>query len=400
MKFPCFCASILCLATSLFPYPTDWSPGAEIPSGGTYANTNVTLAYNAFSKRMFAAWNDGNTSQGYYSIFNGSVWSAAAAFPMGMSADIYESIFQTYNAGSHQMFAGWANQTAPRHPWFTIYDGSSWTTAAQIPQGMSGNVDSNVRLAYDSGSNQVVATWSDGDPYAAYHDGTGWILTEPINLGTSSGSWYDVAVCYNFADDEIFVAWINTFNDSPYYSRRVGGMWTSALIPQGVSGGAYYNVNLAYDSIGNRVFAVWADINNQRVFYSIYSGGSWSTAVLINHGPSAGAVLDAYLAFDPDSNAMYVTWADVNTGLPYYSVYSGGAWSTGAVIPPGVSPYAGNNVFSAYNSGQFALFAAWDDGITGFPIWSSTSLTPLPPEGTPPNFLRPSNRRPIGSLNN
>jgi len=385
---------ILCQAAALFGAAA-WTPGAEIPDGGgDTVKVDVSLVYNSNSGKMYAAWADNSPgNEPYASIFDGT-WTTSP-IPMGASSPVTENVNLAYDSATHDVYAVWGDQGGPQTPYFSVHNGASWSMAAAIPLGASNGVLNDVNIAYYASISRMIVAWTDSistAPFFSSYNGMMW-TTGSIALGASTGVNQDVTLAYDSTGTRIFAAWTDSVTSGAYASRYDGMSWTTAAIPMGASSGAHGNIELAFDPTGNRMFAAWTDSVTHQPYFSTFSSGSWSTADTIPLGPSAGAFVDVFLAYNPSSNLMFAAWANLGSQFPYFATYNGTSWSTPEIISLGISSGAAYDVILAYHAGLNQVFAAWQDSGSGVPVWSqyvdSSSLTPRPP-----NFLRPDNRRP------
>ena len=359
-------------------YNGSWSSVAPIALGSSSGvNGDVYLAANA--TQMVAAWGDLDTKEAYYSTLAGSTWTTTPIFGSAALEDVY----LTYDSSTSSIFAIWAQNPGPAYPYYSLYDGSSWSPLTLIPLGSSTSILSNVCLAYDSDTSTVFASWTDGatqQPYYSTYNGSSW-TTGTISLTPSNGAAVDVTLAYDGASQHMFAAWSDMTTHDPYYSVYSSGTWTTHSIPLGMSSGVYNNVFLGYDSGTGQMFAAWGDYTAPHPpWYSTYvynNSSPWSMAAdLLSPGASSGVILDVSLAFDPASQQMWAAWGDSQDYIPYASFYNGSVWTTNP-ISNSVSVQAGD-ISLAYNASIGQLVAALADGNTGnsyYSIYNNSAWT-------------------------
>ena len=186
--------------------------------------------------------------------------------------------------------------------------------------------------------------------------------TDTLPPAPSTGVNVDIMVGPGPNNGESTAVWADSSNYAPYYSIYNNGAWTTGAIPLTVSGGTdsigvYDDVYVAPGPNSGQLIATWNDYYSEYPYYSIYSGGVWTTGE-ISLGTSNGAYDDVTVAQGPSSGQAMATWANVGGGnAPYYSIYDGSTWTTGT-IDLGSSTAVKFNVFVTQGPSTGTMLAA------------------------------------------
>jgi len=219
------------------------------------------------------------------------------------------------------------------------------------------------------------ATWINTNlPYYSIYDNGLW-TTGAIPPGTSTGVYFDVYVTTGPSPGELIATWADLTTSIPYFSFYNGSTWTTTgTIPLGSSDGVYTNVVVAPGPGAGEVMAVWTNTGVHRLYYSIYSGGTWTTNILNNDSDSL-AFNSIFLSAGPTPGTLIATWKSDSNSRPYYAIYSGGTWSPAALISPGGAGMflAKFDVIPATNPRNGEIMAVWADASTSIIYYSTYS---------------------------
>ena len=264
-----------------------------------------------------------------------------------------------------------------------------WNAGEQIPAGASIGVTAAVTIAPGPNAGNAIATWADRNsslPYYSIYDNGTW-TTGAINIGGSHSVSNNIYTAMGPDSTEVMAAWSSN-HQVPYYSIYNGSSWTTDIIPLNGSYGSLLDVVLAVGPHSGEIAAAWADNSEfAPVYYSIYSGGTWTTNT-IPLGTSDGAYQNVFISQGATSGTLMATWSDRITQVPYYSIYSSGAWAVADTIPLGSSTivYIDVCVTQGPNSGE--MVAAWADANDYQPYYSiyqagvwTTGIIPLGTSG-------------------
>ncbi len=378
-------------------YADSWSPGAQIPEGTSMGVLyDATLIYDASNTSVLATWADTAAQQPYFSVYNGTVWSTASEITLTTSTGVVQNIGLVYDPTTMTVIAAWSN-VADSLPYYAVYNGS-WSTDSTIPLGLSGSTgaSTNVLMAYDVMNSSVFAAWTDNttrQPYYSIYSGGTWSTPATIALGGSSGVKADVSLTYDAGNSTMIAAWSDMTTSQAYYSVYNGTSWTTSTITMAPSDGVLTNIVLVYNPSNSTMVAAWGDSMSPYVpYYSVYNGTSWTTPASIPlPSPDAGVYQNINLAFDTSSNTVFAAWQDnelapipPSSSLPYYSTFDGSTWTSGA-IPPGTSAGVDYDVYIAYDASTQQMIAAWGNYPgTPYPFYSIYSSGVTPPPPPPP----------------
>lgn len=265
----------------------------------------------------------------------------------------------------------------------------TWETNL-IYQQSSVGVNVSVMVAAGPVAGKAVGVWSDVNTYAPYYsiytaeDCTSGPISLVVENGTNSVGVYDnIYVVAGPAAGQLMAAWSDSYGEVPYFSIYDNNTWTTGTIPLNGSNGAYNDVTLASGPNSGEIIAAWTNVGDgNHPYYSIYSGGNWTTGS-IALGTSTAVKNNVFVSSGPSTGTVAAAWADRFTGLPYYSIYSNGSWTT-ATIPLGTSSGVANDVIIIQNPINGQLLATWSDSETQasfFSIYSngvwSSGVIPL-----------------------
>ncbi len=150
---------------------TTWSAPAPISMSLQVLNL-VFLMYFPQNNTTIATWGDKSTTAAYYSVYNGMSWSTPAEIDTSSAGMIYNDVTLSYDPTSMTIMGTWASATGT-HPYYALYNGTTWTSATLIDSSMTSTATNNVYTSFDSSSYQTISTWSDGftsyPTYSAYN---------------------------------------------------------------------------------------------------------------------------------------------------------------------------------------------------------------------------------------
>ncbi len=253
--------------------------------------------------------------------------------------------------------ATWVDSASSNHPYYSIYNGTSWSIPATITTASGGSYD--VSSACNPKTGTVVATWVDvntQDPYYAVYMSGSWSSAQTITSNPSLNGYLDVNVTFNPVTDEFMATWGLNSDSTPYYSLYNGSTWSTPA-PIATPADVLDVVFAAANTSTGDVVASWVTRSGNHIMVATYSDGSWGAPVQIGDSLAVG-IEDAYVVYDPSRNTMMVTWAGARTSFrfPYYSIYNGTDWSAPATIDT-VSVY--DDVFTCFDPQSNTIIATW-----------------------------------------
>lgn len=363
------------------------TPTAPIPPGAsTGTKFNVTSVYNEDNQTIVAAWVD-LADLPYYAVFNGVTWTVSGStIPVGASSGTLVNVILSYNGSNQTVIATWPDSVS-QLPYYAVFDGVSWTTVGTaIPPGASTGVQSDIYTSYDANTGDVIAAWVDivtTLPYYSVFDGVTWSAASTIPLGASTGVKNDVNLIYDPSTLTVMAVWANVVSPHlAYYAIFDGISWTvsGTAIPLGVSDGVSLDILLTYDSINQTIIAAWANsLTNTNPYYAVFDGISWTTpGTAIPLGSSTGVYQNISIDYNSNTQTVVAAWADVVTFLPYYSEFNGSVWTSALEIPINPSESVDYDILLTFNPNTNEIFASWGNSPTGsLPYFSLNG--PFPP---------------------
>lgn len=338
---------------------------------------SVNLAYDPVHHITIATWVQASNSAPYYSVWNGTTWSDAAPIPPSASRTAYMNVTVAFDASLRENIAIWRDDRVPEEIVYNLFNGTTWTTAQSFATPTSVNNWPNI--VYDAANGQAIALWPDirQTPYYSTYNGTSWstpavisrtiVVTDLVNGAYDAGTGTVIA---GMNDDSTVGLVTFSYNGTSWSGpTRVNNTFSSR------------DINMVYDPSIGQLVGVWsATTGGQPPFYSLYNGTSWSTEMTIPAGTSTGTGAEVKLTYSPDLMSVFAAWQDSNTSFPFYSIFNGTSWTAGAPIPSSTS-VTSYDVNLAYDAAAFQVVAAW--GETDLPFYQIYQITPapMPPTG-------------------
>lgn len=305
---------------------------------------------------MMSNWIENETGFPYYSIYDGTTWTVPITITTS-SAGNY-NVYTALNPNNGTIVATWVENPTNRAT-YSIYNGFSWSPEAYLTS--QPEVYSNVYIVYNDTLGQFMATWADSvenTPYYSLFNGTTWTSPLPIDANYSNAN--DVFTSVNTSTGNILATWADTSTDYLYYSIYNGTSWTTPAQLGDSTNTAYDSVFSVYDPSSDITIALWTYNSPFRPYYSIYNG-SWSTPQPISTDPGDVAYDLVTGSYNADSQSIIASWNGSGLYYPMSSTFDGTTWSTPVNIGGGTS-LDSYNVFSAYNPSLNETVATW--GIT------------------------------------
>lgn len=169
---------------SLNSYSDTVNWDAAAPIGNPVANSLAIFTAPIFPNQFVATWAASSPlGQPVYSIYDGTSWSSAEAITTDNTRYAFINIYSSANL-SGNVLATWTNKST-HYPFYSIYNGSSWS----VPSAIS-TLYTSANDVYSSAisSTQFLATWVNrlsstpyyGIPYYSIFDGSAWSNPLPI----------------------------------------------------------------------------------------------------------------------------------------------------------------------------------------------------------------------------
>jgi hypothetical protein len=398
-----------------------WDPDPPLPiasptSVERTSNSNVFSAFDAATGTFLSTWQDVDGAP-YFAFYDGTGWTMPTS--IDSSAVAYGDVFPCAT-GSGTFLATWVDNSTSSSlaadafnatinlPIYSYYDGTSWSAPAAITD--AGSAYYNVFTSFDPSlgtAGAFLATWKDVSSetpfYSLIEVGPSLTSTSATQIPISQTVYSDVTSSFNATTGEFFITWLNDIGNSfPDYSpiydtvsfaSVTTPVWGTPAFVAGYSGEVANNVYSACNPSTNEYLVVWNEYSHGYPYYSIYNAASmsWSPSspkAISNLNISSSDVIPS---FDPITGNFLATWLKGRHfyyGLPYYSILSGGTW-TSAKIPDSME--SSSDVACACNTTTGQFLVTWVNGnadslekIPYYSIYTETRLPPPPP--TPKNF--------------
>lgn|GEM_PF-3133444 len=363
-------------------YAICWAPVQTIPavSPPSEARGPVSLAYDNTNNLMFAAWLDDTTGFPFFSIFNSILGTWSTPAPIANSTT-NSAIYLSYDSSAKIMVVTW-NDRSTNNPFYSFYNGSAWSSAGAISNAFA--VFDGVRTTFDSGAGNIIAAWSDNkSPYSplySVYNSNSNTWTTPQNI-TIQQVFDDVTLAYNSGSNQVFATWIANNTGLPSYAILTDGMWTSASIDLTNPGSTQSkNVLLTYDTSNEQVYAAWGA---EHPLVSAFSNidQTWSTPLAISNSGTLNS--EVTLGYCSASEQVVAAWLD--SDVPKYSITNstGTNWTEGVISS---DPVANTAISLAFDSGLNEMFAAWSHAASGSPsdpVYSTVLTQTIAVSGSP-----------------
>jgi hypothetical protein len=328
--------------------------------------------------KVWAIWKSGrNTTNGrfdiYASVRSGGTWSS----PYNVGSAYYWETDPVLGLDRNDRpVAVWSLFTDAYYYnlYYSVWNGSSWSAAQQISDDCSSDLKAS--LCRDSSGTLWCFWYSrrslDADIFCATFNGTSWSgatnLTQdtfpeyhPAAAATSRAS---VWVAYTKYRDGASEIWARHWN---------GSIWSETGPVSGTQTRAY---RPTITKVSGNPMVCWQsfDVGNGDICYSVFDGSNWSQPYPVD----ADAGLDVYPSLATDAwDSQYLVWMSARNGNwdVYCSRYMSG-WFTPWALETGTGPDI-NPCVVANSTGD--VFAAWQNLTAGnweinAKVWQTTGV--------------------------
>ncbi len=295
----------------------------------------------------------------YYAIYNGTGWGTPA--PITTDHAGYYDVSSACNPSTSTVVATWVDSET-LSPYYAVYNGGTWSVAQPITSDPSLQGYYDVNVTFNAVNQEFIAVWSlysDNSPYYSFYNGSTW--TTPALIATPAQTVGVVFAAVNTFNGDIFAGWVDGISNYVKVAIYHNGSWGE---PMQVGGGLNYALDdayLVYDPYRNVMMTTWggAYISARYPYYSIFDGTSWSTPTPIHTTVTVSD--DVYACFDSTSNTIIATWASsLSPWHPYYSIFDGTEWSV-PVSFEGSSLNVSFDVSVAYNPTLQKAVSTWSN---------------------------------------
>ncbi|HEX6258439.1 MAG TPA: hypothetical protein VFZ48_03090 [Candidatus Saccharimonadales bacterium] len=217
---------------------TTWSTEASLTTAGAAVRYTITRGAPTRDELIAGVVN----ASGLLTIYrwNGTTWSSEWTVTTGLGATPrFDIAYEQSSGRALVVYSG--NVVTTNELRYRIWNGTSWTAAANLDAQQTSNIVQSIRLASRSGTNEIALAWGDtvSDLSANYWDGSNSVWkTEPaatleIDLTTRGGNpmaTRNFDLIFESSSGELMVAWGNdVVDDLKYVTRTAGvnGTWGS-----------------------------------------------------------------------------------------------------------------------------------------------------------------------------
>lgn len=391
----------LLLVCSSYLSAAGWSTAGTIPLGSSGgAEQDVMMAYYPKLKQVVAAWVNIHDTLPYYSVYNGTGWSPGQPFLLTNTITAETNVTLQSFPKLQIIVAAWGD-TIFSQSYYSIFNGTSWTTPAFIDPLNTFPVKDQVRMTYDKLNNRIIAAWGEtsypNDPIYAILAGStvptlAWSGPGQISMGCGTTIVNDnVNIIYNKVDQVVVAIWPNagfipgtshpayaTFDAASSPSFPVAWSTTDMITitsPQPMN--VFDDIQLVTAPGVPDILAFWVSNDGSYTppgrppMVSVFNGSTFSNGLMFNgdntvpcfaETPSGG--LDNIGGENIDSSEIFNAWACQFSATPVYTITTLPSTVVGGAIPQGSSVGVMANVNLKYDQKSGQMIAAWVDSAT------------------------------------
>jgi hypothetical protein len=246
----------------------------------------------------------------YYSVWNGTSWSAGQQISDDNSSDMAASLTRDSAGTLWCLFLSRRDEFADIFA--TSYNGSTWTIPAHVTRDSAAQANPAC-VTMPDGTVWVVYTEYQGGASqvrARYRSGADWVETGPVSGSqvracrpavAPGGDGRPVATWQSFDSDDGDI-WFSTYD---------GASW-SAPAPVCAESALDVHPQMAADGAG-RPWVVWMSARQGEwdAYYSAYVGGAWTDAAAVE--AEAGPDINPAATCGQDGN-VWVLWQNLDAG--------------------------------------------------------------------------------------
>ncbi len=329
----------------------------------------VTVATTA-SEAMLV-YGEGTVTTPRYRRFTGSTWSdegslqdigaptAWAIVAAGTTREEYVAVTVGTDADVHVQ----------------VFQNGEWGDHTELTTTMGDINARGAALTYETVSGDAMVAYCDGDPDPSYSiwNGTSWSSAGTINVGSASNcAWIQLAS--DPVSDEI-IALVRDATGNTYEAQVWNGSaWGNSTTLGTITEPAHEGMALAYEASGNQAIAISSDGNPARFRYNTWNGTTWGTV-------GTQALGDDFewgkLVADDGTDQLVLCYQDEDTNIGVVR-WTGAAWTgqtellttTGkSKVDPGVSC-----VFeTTAGRDTYALAVYTDTTQTNYSVWDTST---------------------------
>ncbi|MCO6451000.1 MAG: DNRLRE domain-containing protein [Caldilineales bacterium] len=312
-------------------------------------------------------------------LWNGSSWSTTNLTGLDSVSDTFWwSVGVAYEQVSGDAMIVWTDDNSGTGAKYKVWNGSSWTTAAQIPSCVSGTAN-QLRIAADPNSDEmvVVINHSNETDCAVVWNGSSWGNSVTLDNDTSQDRT-DIYVAYESLSGDAMVVYNTNSDQNMNYRIWNGAIWSSEATitaPGGPTGYARWAV-MDSDPNSDRI-VLGVQTNDPDGWVSVWNGSAWGAATLLTE---SALVLDASsapnlgVAFESSSGHALATYGRSGQNVFFHRTWtSGGGWSS-EVVDANLGDNTNSMTLDADPNSDQIMLSIQDDGsdLNEF-LWNGSS---------------------------
>lgn len=340
---------------------------SEFPQLAIDSNGNIHLVWMEGTARanreIFHAYYSNNNWHGKEKVFTSkwnSCWPRLGVKSNNILSVIWSHEIYQYNNSKYNIHNTWKN--------------SSWNSngadVSHTPDTTSIHPALYVR------NNTSYACWMDGTEcnwHIKFSQANGQSWESPIEVAPQTGGWWPGIAVDSKNNVHILFA---TIKRSPYYVKRIDGIWSTPIPLPGVNN---FKRDFVFIDVDNNdiLHGAWRQLNNSNnniVYASADSNGNWTTTKFVSNGINCRSpVIKA-----DNMGYVHIVWSDeeINHGDVFYTRIKSGTGGSSespvaifSFIPSsGAPPLEINfNASESYDPDGEIISYIWDfgDGFTG-----------------------------------
>lgn len=335
------------------------------------------------------------------SYLSAASWSPVATIPLPLgNTGALQDVVMAYYPKTKQVVAAWVN-LADSLPYYSLYNGTSWTTGQPLLVSNTFTASDNVNLQSFPKLQIIVAAWGTNNTNQSLYsifDGTNWSSPSNIDPVNSHPVFTEIKMAYDKLNNRIIAAWADANSLRPIYATLpMSLVWTTDdFLTSDPTVQVYENINLIYNKMDQTVVATWANpafFPSRPPYYSTFnvvtspsSPIAWTTPTPIVDTNGSGVLQDVQLVTAPGTPAVFAFYGEFPTSPipqqpPITTTYIGGTFSNAAIFSGGsLVPCASEVVagvlrnIGSENIDTSQIFSAWACQTSLAPVYTIISL--------------------------
>lgn len=249
---------------------TTWTTNeTPVPGASNQISSGNIASTSDGGNKVIVTWPDLGTPT--YAIYNGTSWQSATAIPT--SSLTFSTVFASVdNAGN--IMVTWKDRN--NHlPFYALYNGTSWVTAEIPDPSITPSIPLADVVPTGNGLNIFMVTWVDTAtslPFYTIFDGSSWTTPQTIPLASTVSS--NIVFASSGIADDFMVTWKDQATGFPFYAiYNRNGTWTTPLAIDATTRVANNNVYSSADNQGHYM-VTWKDQLTSQPYYAVYEDSS------------------------------------------------------------------------------------------------------------------------------